>query len=374
MSTYYFAFDNEKNYLFDNFPPELTNLVHEYTESSKIFNVTIDGINRQARLGRKYNNFGAVFTLTTEDKYISRPKLFKELLDTSILALKPLDDLKKSFVETKNRETEEFIHNVTSLNGYSIQDLFVLIPQDTLAENITKQSEIVKDIIQKKPNVTVSTLLKLIKYTLATKVEFSVYERTQSSNGYGTAQKMEWSIRAVVLSVLQIFMEDFEKMKVRVSLDAGADSEKRLKIDYDSLFVSLFYILDNSIKYCLHSTEYKIIFREESDGYAVMFNMASIKINDNEVPKLTEHGYRSAIARSMNKEGKGIGMYRIVKTLKLNDATLEIKPRINEYKNTYDGIEYECNQFKVIFKGQNSWLKTSGINHATIKGIEVPKK
>jgi hypothetical protein len=50
-------------------------------------------------------------------------------------------------------------------------------------------------------------------------------------------------------------------------------------------------------------------------------------------------------------------MFRLVKTLSLNDAALEITPRINEFKKTVCDIEYEANQFKIKFKKQHEWLK-----------------
>ena len=165
------------------------------------------------------------------------------------------------------------------------------------------------------------------------KVEFSVFERTQKPNAIG--KKISHSIRNLVLSILQIFIDDFELKKIEVSLDAGEASERRFEIDDDSLFVSLFYILENSLKYCCPNTKYKIKFKEEPGCFSIVFVMISIKIENNEVSKLTEYGYRGKSAIEINAEGKGIGMYRITKTLKMNNAELEITPRINEYLSSF---------------------------------------
>jgi hypothetical protein len=87
--------------------------------------------------------------------------------------------------------------------------------------------------------------------------------------------------------------------------------------------------------------------------------MVSIRIENYEITKLTEYSYRGKSAIQLNAEGKGIGMYRIVKTLKLNGAELEITPRINEYTKQIGDIIYEGNQFKIKFIGRQDWFKTN---------------
>lgn len=357
MSTYYYAHNLIGEYLFDNFPINLNHLITNYKDSSTPIEVNIDGKILMARIGRKSNLYGTIYTLTTETKYINRVKFFKELIDFSIHSLGPLTSFQESIVQKQTKKTEELIHNITSLNTYSIQDLFALIPQKSLSENINTQKDIIKIAIAEKPNVTILTLQKLIKYNLAMKVEFSVFERTQKPNAI--EKMISHSIRGLVLSILQIFIDDFESKKIEVSLDAGEASERRFEIDDDSLFVSLFYILENSLKYCCPNTKYKIIFKEESNCFAILFIMVSIRIENHEIAKLTEHGYRGKSAIEINAEGKGIGMYRITKTLKLNNAELEITPRINEYTKKISNVVYEGNQFKIKFNGKQDWFKTN---------------
>lgn len=356
MSTYYYALKNNGDYIFDNFPSELKNLITDYKDGQKVFDLNIGKEIVKARMGKKRNDYGTMFVLTTDEKYVKRYKLFKELMDISIIAIRPTSEFQNQIIADQSSQTQEFIHNVTSLNSYSIQELFTLIPQSILTGNITKQEENVKNIISEKPNLTVKTLLKLIKYNLAMKVEFSVFERTLKT--VAVAQKLEYSIRDIVLSILQIFIDEFEEKKIEISLDASEDAcVKRISVDYDSLFVSFYYILENSIKYCCPNTKYKIIFKEETASFSILFIMISIKIDDSEIHKLTTRGYRSNLARNLNKEGNGIGMYRILKTLRLNDAELEITPRINNFRKIINGIEYEANQFKIKFLGQQNWFK-----------------
>lgn len=355
MNTYYYAINADSEYLFDNFPKNSQNLITDFDSISSPFEIIIDEKKQIARIGKKSNKFGTIYTLTTESKFVNRVKLFKELIEFSIISLKSFEIFHKKIVQQQTEKTESLIHNITSLNTYSIQDLFSLIPQKSLSENINTQKDIIKSIITEKPNVTISTLQKLIKYNLAMKVEFSIFEKTQKPNVVD--KKITHSIRAIVLSILQIFIDDFEVNNIEVSLDAGEASEKRFEIDDDSLFVSLFYILENSLKYCCPKTKYKIIFKEEHTCFSIIFDMISIKIEDYEINKLTEHGYRGKSAIELNAEGKGIGMFRITKTLKLNNAELEITPRINDYSKKIGNVIYERNQFKIKFTGQQDWFK-----------------
>lgn len=354
MRTYYFANRANGEYLFDNFPEELKYLVTCYKGNTAPFAIELNGEKVLARMACKKNDFGSIYILTTEAKFIHRLKFFRTLVDQSTIYLKPLVNFQNDLIESHSKRNEEFMHNVTSLNSYGIQDLFSLIPQNTLTENINTQKDKIKEIINEKPNVTVDTLLNLIKYSLATKVEFSVFERTLKPSADVQIQKHD--IRSVVLSILQIFIDDFEKKKIEVSLAA---SERQLNIDYDSLFVSLYYIFDNAVKYCCSNTKFKILFSEEDKSFDLIIVMISIRIEFEELNRITTRGYRSAFAKILFENGHGIGMYRILKTLKLINAELVITPRINNYTREVKNIKYEANEFRIRFIGQQDWFNQS---------------
>jgi K+-sensing histidine kinase KdpD len=353
MRTYYYAFDKEEKYLFDNFPEELIQYINNNITSSIKVKCSIDGKLIDVKIAKKKNEFGTIYIATSEKKFVNREKLFKEFIDFTTIGLKPFVNFQREIEEKYNRINEEFIHNVVSLNSHAIQDLFALLPQQSLSDHIYNQSDYAKLIIKEKPNIAVETLLKLIKYHLASKVEFSVFTRTLKTNVY--IQKTKYSIHKVILSVLQIFIADFEKKNITIQLDA---SDKQLEIEFDSLFVSLFYIFENAIKYCHPRTSFKVIFKEESTFFSICFEMISIKIEKHEIDKITLRGYRSEIAKKMNNEGSGIGMYRIIKTLQLNNCELEIIPKFNTYSQIYKGIQYEGNLFKIKFIGQQNWFDT----------------
>lgn len=349
--TFYYVKQINGDYLFDNFPNELKYLISQNNDSREVITINFDNQLRKARIGVSNNEQIKIIVITFEEKYVKRLKFFKDLIDSSLIFINPLLHLQNNVEKTHKDRFDDFVHNVTSLNSYSIQNLFALIPQDLLSDNINTQKDVIKDIIKEQPNRTVDTLLKEIKYSIATKVEFSVFDNLQQ--GKSIFHKQQHKIRNVILSILQIFIEDFDDKKIEVTLSA---SDKMVEIDFDSIFVSLYFIFDNAIKYCCPNTKFKIILSEESDSFDIIFRMVSIQIKELEKNLLMERGYRSGAAKKMNEKGSGIGMFRILKTLKLNNAELEVNPRAFEYSKTLKDIIYEGNEFRIKFKNQNNWF------------------
>lgn len=344
MKTFQLFVDHNNEPLFSNFPLNLQDKNFHTTEKTSIIEVEINGTRKKAKIGNEISQDGKIYILTTEEKYIKSSKLFKDLINTNLIALSSIAHFKKNFSLNQNEYVQGLIHNLTSLNTYNIQDLNSLIPQQVLAQNFTNQHDVIKKIISEQPKVTVDTLLKLIKYNYAMKVEFSVFEKTVMKTPI--IQKIESPIRDIVLSIIQIFIDEFEELKIIVSVDSNF---KLLFVDYDSLFVSLYYLLENAIKYCSPKSKFKIHFKEEQQYFYIVFDMLSIRIEDDEVTKLCTKNFRSKNAIQLTEKGKGIGMHRILKTLRLNHAELEIRPRISDFTITRQGNLFEHNEFRIKF-------------------------
>lgn len=345
MNTYRLIIDSDSVIIHDDFPAELKSIISNLEIKSVKLEIKINGKILNSRGGFEKNENGSIYILTTEARYINSSKLFRELLKMSIVTLNSIVSFNKKLSLSQNEYVQDLIHNLTSLNTYNIQDLYSLIPQQILSDNINKQKDIIKSIVTEKPKITVNTLLKLIKYNSAMKVEFSVFEKTVLRNP--NVQKIEYSIRNVILSILQIFIDDFEKKNIQVTVDANST---RLYIDYDILFVSLYYILDNSVKYCSKNTKFKVLFKEEKENlFLVIFDMISLRIEDDEVAKLCKKKFRAQSAQKLTDEGKGIGMHRVLKTLKLNNAGIKIIPRVSQVFKQKKDIKFEHNQFILEF-------------------------
>lgn len=351
MPTYYYALNSDNEIIINSIPDELLTIVLTNHNQPSPIKVETPNFNEKVRIGSKRSQHGSIHVLTNEKEYLKSFKKFKELVKMSTISLRSMSKLKEEVVEKQTSFTQELIHNLTSLNTYSIQDIFALIPQDLLTDNLHSQQETVKRIFSEKPNVASHTFLQIIKYTLAMKVEFSVFDKTTEK--YPTIQKIEAPIRKVVLSALQIFISDFEEKNIDIHISA---SSKILSFDNDIFFVSLYYLLENAVKYSAKKTKLKIHFNEEESHFAIEFNMISIPISEEDKIKICNKGYRSKAAKIIDEKGQGLGMYRILKTLKMNDAQLEIIPRASNFNKEISGITYEHNQFIIKFPGQQNWF------------------
>ncbi|PKB17236.1 hypothetical protein [Flavobacterium sp. 5] len=331
-----------KDVLASNFPDDVLNLVN--IDDSGIITIEIHGKSKKIRYGSRKNALGILYIFTYEERYVASSKLFRDLLEISEHSMNTMVTFKNTFSLNQNEYVQGLLHNLTSINTYNIQDIFSLVPQQTLAENLNTQHEILKEIIVKQPRITANTLLKLIKSNYAMKIEFSVFEKTVMKNPI--VQKSDYSIREIVLSILQIFIDDFEKKGITVTLDSNP---KRLFLDYDIFFVSLYYIFENAVKYCLGGSTFKIFLVEEGlNDFIVVFDMISVRIEEEEVTKLTTKNYRSVNAIKLTDKGKGIGMHRVLKTLRLNNAKLEVYPRSSNSSFERDGHVYEHNRIRII--------------------------
>jgi len=219
MNTYKLIINTEGAIIHGDFPSELKNITSKINSKSVKFDVEINGKKLNARAGIEQNKNGTIYLLTTETKYIKSSKLFYELLKMSVITLDSVVSFNEKLSLNQNEYVQDLIHNLTSLNTYNIQDLYSLIPQQILSDNINKQKDVIKNIVTEKPKITVNTLLKLIKYNSAMKVEFSVFEKTVMKNP--KVQKIEYSIRNAILSILQIFIDDFENKKIQVTVDSN---------------------------------------------------------------------------------------------------------------------------------------------------------
>lgn len=353
MNSFFYAVDAKDNVLINTFPIHLNGTLKKILiNSNEKLKITIDGNHIDATFGYRRSNYGTLYILTTVEKYVRKLKLFNKFIGTNLILLEVIPMIRKDILQKHNSQTEELIHNLTSLNTYNIQDIHSLIPESLLSKNINEQQKTVKHIIHEKPNVTADTLLRIIKNNLSMKIEFSVFEKTHQQ--YPSVQKMEHDVRSLIVSILKIFMQEFDDKKIVLSLAA---SEKSIYIDYESFAVSLYFILENAVKYCLRGSYLFIRFQEEQKCFSIIFDMMSLRIEDDEIEQICTFGYRAPNAASVNKKGKGIGMYRVLKTLKLNDAHLEIIPRVsNKTKNIRD-IVYENNIIKIKISNQQNLME-----------------
>jgi K+-sensing histidine kinase KdpD len=347
----YFKISSSDGFIiYDNIPPSLWD-DYLLKNNNHLSEALVNKNNRLYRCGYSKNEKGSVFILTDDKKYINSKSVFKQFLSFNLLIIESFNNLKNEITQKYNKQTQELIHNLITLNGHNIQEVFALVPQQSLTKNINEQISIVKNKIEKNMEESARTYLRVAKNNMAMKIEFSVFNKLMEDRPSLKQEKHE--IRIIILNVLQIFYQDFQEKGIELHLDS---SDMELNLDFETITVCFYYLIENAVKYCLPRSAFKIFLLESENCFKVTLDMISLEIKKGEELKLCDQGYCGENAKLLGKNGSGIGLYRAYKTLKLHDATIEIKPRVNSNtQRRHEKLIYEHNSIEIKFPVQKKW-------------------
>ncbi len=276
------------------------------------------------RIGKTKNEFGEVFCCTTDKDLIKSSKTFRKEQINRLSGIKQLEKTK----ERLNLDTKNLIHNLTKTNGHNIQELYALVPQEILTQNLNEQLETIQRIIIKEPLEAAKTFLRIAKNNAAMKTEFSVFSKL--FGGDPALHKKRHPVKKVTLNLFHIFFQKFKELNVYVAFD---DNEDYLIFDYESIHVSLYHLIDNAVKYVLPGSHFHVHFKKDVSDFSIILNMISLRIESDEKDRLLEEGFSGRIAKLLKRNGDGIGLGRVSKILELNNAELIITGNIKPNKS-----------------------------------------
>jgi K+-sensing histidine kinase KdpD len=108
-------------------------------------------------------------------------------------------------------------------------------------------------------------------------------------------------------------------------------------------------VQDNATKYVMPDSELFVAFIVDDRKLKVIFDMFSLPIPDDELPRIGEEGFSGSVPQSLGLAGHGLGMFRAKRLLAANDAEILIKPDIAPNRATKrGGTEYRENQIIII--------------------------
>lgn len=285
------------------------------------------------RQGKIINTNGTTFLC---DK-TKTTKLFRNKLEALSYAFYDLVIPKQQYInEAKQLEQQRvnrLIHNLTSLNAHNIQEIDDFIPQELLATNAKKLLEYIQDEIKRDSKNASLMFLRIAKHNLHMKTEFSIYkklDRLDASFEFAPHQ-----IRKVLLNVLHTFFIDFTNENIYINVE---EFKGRVKIDYESIQVALYHLVENASKYTMSNTNIDITFQESSNEVDVIFKMKSLYIDKEEVEKIFIEGYSGKVAKQCKLNGDGIGMWQINRMMELNNGSIK-------FENGQDIIETRDKKF-----------------------------
>jgi light-regulated signal transduction histidine kinase (bacteriophytochrome) len=326
----------------------LTSTCENCIKSSKTGTFVVqscDSFGETRRIGKMQNFDGNTFICSKDSDLVKSSRIFKEKLAIYSELKAELSIMKKQIEEDHNQPVKRLIHNLTSLNAHSIQDLYSLIPQETLTKNYQNQIKNIERLILLEPAEAAKTFLRIAKYNASMKTEFSVFKKLYESEPI--LQPQYHPIRKIIFNLLYIFFPDFTDQIIYVDVQENYD---KLYIDYESMHVAFYHLIQNATKYAMPNSTIEISFSKTETKYSINFKMLSLKIEEDEKLKIFEENYSGIQAKKIEKSGNGIGLYLVKRILEMNNAQLVVLNNIEpRFARNLRGIPYEMNIFRISF-------------------------
>lgn len=277
--------------------------------------------NDKRRFGKIVNNSGTTFLCCDQTK---TTKLFRKKLEGLSYAYQdlklPKEELINSVKTSAQKRVNRLVHNLTSINAHNIQEIYDLVPQSVLTSDVNKQLDKIKKEIVANPQNAALMFLRIAKHNIHMKSEFSIYKKLERAEP--TLDKRKHSVHKVLMNVLHTFFVDFSDKDVYVEV---GECQSNILCDYEVVQVAFYHIIENSSKYVQHKTKIEIEFNGSDKFVEVLIKMQSLHIQEDEIGKIFDEGYSGVEAKRSQKDGEGIGLWRVKQMLELNGSTIEIK-------------------------------------------------
>ncbi len=293
------------------------------------------------RVGKVSNQYGIIFASSTDKEYLKSSRKFKSYIDIIANSLEIITGIVRASKEAQNQSTNRLIHNLTTLNAHNIQEIYSLIPQDSVSRKMGEQISLVENIVKEEPRETALTLLRMAKNNAAMKTEFSVFKNLFESNP--KLNMVNHNIHKVLMNVFYLFFPDFTDKGVKVTVSSSTETAY---FDYESIHVSLYHLIENSAKYIKPNTILNVSIERVNEYVAIIFDMISTEIKESEKELIFEEGFSGDLSTRTAKAGSGIGLSRARKIIELNNGSINVIPQPRTAEVVM-GITFQKNLFAV---------------------------
>lgn len=334
--------DKEGNIIYSNLENEQGHL--ESLKKCSVQNEIFIIKNKKFRHGVLKNNDGVVYIITNDKEIIERPRFFKESLKVYLQLIPFIKKIEKSIRDKTDTHTRRLLHNLSSLNGHNIQEMFSLITEEELREIKNNRKSFIKQRINQRIDDAAEVFSHVIKNNASIKMEFSVSEKLRERNPKIKKQRHE--VRKALMNIIHIFFPDFTDLNIRVNVE---DSNTEIYLDFESFQVAIYHLMDNAIKYAMKDSDININFSKDDKNFNIEISMISLQIKHDEIYKITQEYFCGENAKKIRKNGQGIGLFLVKKVLHLNEALFEIHSNVDKTQITRGGIDYEKNLFIIKF-------------------------
>jgi light-regulated signal transduction histidine kinase (bacteriophytochrome) len=248
------------------------------------------------------------------------------------------DEISKYREEDSIRRIRRVLHNIRTINAHSLMEIRGIIPESFFRQNL---KEVLKDAathIKTNYEKTAHGILEIAKDLYSIKTEFSVYDKL--IKGHVALDKKPFNVRDVLMTVVYPFFGDFTKKNVHIDIHPYRD---RILLDFETIQVALYHIIENTSKYVKPNTVVEISFPRTNNEQRIVFKMTSLFIEKHEFDLIFSEGYSGEQAKKAKQEGEGIGLYRAKRLVELNKGDLTINA--GDDVIIYQDLRYATNEF-----------------------------
>lgn len=291
-------------------------------------------------------NEGVVYFCGNEIELLKSRRIVRERLRLYSAMLSQLEQVRKVLTHDVSGHMKRLMHNLISQNAHIMQEVYDVVPQEALSRKMSEQVDIVKKALKSDAQKAAKAILKINKHNMAMKCEFTAFKLLYDVENRRLHIRSH-KVQKVVLNALHLFFQDFREKDVYVQVASFDDS---LRMDYDSVQVALYHLIDNAVKYVLSGTNIDVTFPMIDGLQRIRFDMISMVISDRDVDRIFDEGYSGELPRDLRLAGSGLGLGLARDLLNLNGAELKIRRNVDPARRkTAMLAAYENNQVDIIF-------------------------
>jgi signal transduction histidine kinase len=283
--------------------------------------------------------------LCEEASLLKSRRIARERLQLYHNLIPELSEVRKSLVRNADKHMRRLMHNLTSQNAHNIQDVYDIVPQDSLGATMSEQIGIVESALLNDPNKAARALLRINKHNAAMKCEFAALKHLYGGNTPALRARHH-NVFKVTMNALHLFYQDFREKGIIARADP---CDNKAKFDYECIHVALYHLFENAAKYILENTVFAVSFPIEEGRQRVRLDMVSLQISDSDLPRLFVEGFSGQVPRSLGFAGNGLGLGIARDLLRLNGAELQIHRNVDPSRSRTTVLaKYEHNVIDIV--------------------------
>jgi len=348
-NTFCFRLSKGSDIVFNNIKDTDNDEINQYiTDGDQNKKIKLKG--SDARIIKKTKGSLEVIIVSTINLHLKRESILDAEADFILSRVDEINEELNQKIKKINSSFLMLTHNIKTLSTLNIQDIECFSPMGSTQDiNVRKLSDwtiFVNELDNDDKLQLAKMLLRIYKNNQHIQNDIIVYNRLLNNIEeekefiYHPLHKV---VMRSVFSCASLLLEEGVKLNL-------GQTENFVHIDYTSIQVALFYILENIVKYIKPNTQLNIRFESDKKNKtnSVLFEMESLLVRKDEIPRLFDEGFSGQEAIKSKKSGSGIGLFISKKLINENNANISF---ISNGEITYSsmGRNFSKNTIRIDF-------------------------